>query len=150
MAEKELKNLTRQELLELHAEQTERADALELELAEARKELADRSISMTECGTLAEAALKLNGIFEAADASVAQYVENIKSMTANRKALCSKMELAAKKRAAETIQKAEREAAKRRQEADAYWEEINTRIRQMDKEYSWLKVFLNAMSGDGK
>lgn len=150
MAEKELKKLTRQELLELLAEQTERADALELELAEARKELADRSLSMAECGTLAEAALKLNGIFEAADASVAQYVENIKSMTANSKELCDRMELAAKKRAAQTLLTAEREAAKRKQEADEHWEEINVRIRNLDKEYSWLRVFLDAQKGDGK
>lgn len=150
MAEKELKKLNRQELLELLAEQTERADKLELELAGARKELADRGLSLAQCGTLAEAVLKLNGIFEAADASVAQYVENIKTMSAGQKAVCDRMEQQAKTRAAEIILAAEREAAKRKREADAHWENVNTRIRNLDKEYSWIRALLDAQKGEGK
>lgn len=77
MTDKELKRLRRGELLELLVEQGRQLERLERELEEARAELARREIAVREAGTLAEAALKLNGVFEAADAAVRQYMENL-------------------------------------------------------------------------
>lgn len=77
MTDKELKRLRRGELLELLVEQGRQLERLERELAEARAALADREIAIQKSGTLAEAALKLNGVFEAADAAVMQYLENL-------------------------------------------------------------------------
>ncbi len=80
MTEKELKRLNRKELLELLLVQTKRADDLEIKLAEMEKKLQDRAIIEKEAGSIAEAALKLNGIFEAADKAALQYLENIKRL----------------------------------------------------------------------
>ncbi|MBQ4648228.1 MAG: DNA repair protein [Clostridia bacterium] len=77
MTEKELKKLNRKQLLELLLVQTSRADRLEAELAEANKMLKRRELLETEAGTMAEAALKINGVFEAVDAAAAQYLQNI-------------------------------------------------------------------------
>lgn len=77
MTDKELKRLRRGELLELLVEQGRQLERLEHELEEAREALARRDIAIREAGTLAEAALKLNGVFEAADAAVRQYMENL-------------------------------------------------------------------------
>lgn len=81
MTEKELKKLNRKELLELLLIQTARADKLEAELAEAHEQLKRREIMEMEAGTMAEAALKLNDVFSAADAAAAQYLQNIKRIS---------------------------------------------------------------------
>lgn len=79
MTEKELKKLNRKQLLELLLRQTERADQLESELEETKKQLEDRRITEMEAGSIAQAALKLNGVFEAAQAAADQYLENVRS-----------------------------------------------------------------------
>jgi light-regulated signal transduction histidine kinase (bacteriophytochrome) len=78
MTDKELARLGRRELLELLIQQSKEMAQLQQELDEAKAQLARREIAIESCGTLAEAALKLSGIFEAADAAAAQYLENIK------------------------------------------------------------------------
>ena len=85
MTDKELKKLNRKQLLELLLRQTERVDKLEQELAETKQRLEDKRITEMEAGSIAEAALRLNGIFEAAEAAAAQYVDNVKHMSAGKK-----------------------------------------------------------------
>jgi len=80
MTEKELKKLNRKQLLELLLEQTKRADRLEKQLRIARAKLAKRTIDESEAGSIAEAALRLNKVFEAAQAAADQYVENVKRL----------------------------------------------------------------------
>lgn len=77
MTEKELRRLSRRELLEMLLAQTEENQRLKQQLEQARQALADRTITIEKAGTMAEAALQLNGVFEAADKAVRQYVENI-------------------------------------------------------------------------
>lgn len=113
MTEKELKKLSRIELLELLVEQTERCEELERKLAEAEQKLAEteqklaeteqkfenQTLNVKEVGTLAEACLKVNKIFEAADAAAKQYLANIKvyddkkkEMLAETERRCAEME----------------------------------------------------------
>lgn len=77
MTDKELKHLNRAELLELLLAQTEENERLKQQLQDARAQLEDRRLLMEECGTMAEAALKLNGVFDAVDKAVRQYLENV-------------------------------------------------------------------------
>lgn len=79
MTEKELKKLNRKQLLELLLRQTERAEQLESELEQTKKQLEDRRITEMEAGSIAEAALKLNGIFEAAQRAADQYLDNVRA-----------------------------------------------------------------------
>ncbi|MBQ8474138.1 MAG: hypothetical protein IJ499_00555 [Clostridia bacterium] len=79
MKDKGLKNLSRKQLLELLLAQTERADELEKKLHTAKVQLRRRELAEMEAGNLAEAALKLNGVFEAAQAAAEQYLENVKA-----------------------------------------------------------------------
>lgn len=80
MTNKELRRLSRAELLEMLVEQMEENEILKERLEEAKKALADRKIVIEQAGTLAEAALRLNGVFEAADQAAQQYLENIRNM----------------------------------------------------------------------
>lgn len=77
MVEKELKKLSRRELLEILIIQTKRVERLEAQLADAQKAIADRSIMVERVGNLAEAALAINGVFEAAQKAAEQYLDNV-------------------------------------------------------------------------
>jgi chemotaxis regulatin CheY-phosphate phosphatase CheZ len=73
-----LKHLSRMELLEMLLDEEKKIARLEKELDQAQKDLARREIQIETSGSIAEAALKLNGIFEAAQAAADQYLENVR------------------------------------------------------------------------
>ncbi|MBA2796181.1 hypothetical protein [Streptococcus porcinus] len=75
---KELKKLSRKELLELLLEQQLLIEKQEKELKEIKDKLNNQKIKIETSGTLAEASLRLSGIFEAAQEAADIYLENIK------------------------------------------------------------------------
>ena len=81
MTDKQLKKLRRVELLEMLLEQTKENDRLREENAQLRSRLESRDIAVQEAGSIAEAALRLNGIFEAAQLAADQYLHNVKRQT---------------------------------------------------------------------
>ena len=80
MTEKELRRLSRRELLEMLITRTIENERLTEELQQARKELSDREFIQDRAGSMAEAALQLNGVFEAADRAAREYLETIRRM----------------------------------------------------------------------
>ena len=68
-----LKKLSRTELLELLLEQTKELEATQARVSELEKALADRKIEMEQAGNIAEAALQLNKVFEAAQQAADDY-----------------------------------------------------------------------------
>lgn len=83
MTDRRLRRLSRKTLLELLMEQTRRTEELQEKLNNARAELEERRITVAQAGTLAEAALRLNGVFAAADRAARQYLDNLKPETAD-------------------------------------------------------------------
>jgi hypothetical protein len=81
MTEKELKKLKRTELLEMLLVQTKRVEELEQELEKKNKQLEDKRIVTEQTGNLADAVLRLNGVFEAAQKAAEQYLYNVKCTT---------------------------------------------------------------------
>lgn len=112
MTEKELGKLNRRELLEMMLQQTKRIEELEAELNEknsrlAEKDsiLAEKSINLEKAGNIAEAALQVSKVFEAAQTAAAIYLENIEArskrcddITADTKKRCEDMLADTKKR----------------------------------------------------
>lgn len=78
MTDKELKRLSRTDMMQMILDLTRENEALRDQLREAESELRSREIEISESGTLAEAALKLSGIFEAADIACMLYTENMR------------------------------------------------------------------------
>lgn len=81
MTDKDLKRLRRDELLEILIAQSKKMDQMQAELDAARAALESREILLREAGSIAEAALRINGVFEAAEAAAQQYLENIRHMS---------------------------------------------------------------------
>ena len=78
MTEKELKKLNRYQLLELLVVQTERADALQKKVEELEEQLENREIHLSTLGSIAEAAMHLSGVFEAAQKAADLYMASAK------------------------------------------------------------------------
>ena len=81
MTDKELRRLSRSELLEMLIAQTEENRQLKIRLERAEAQLWDRRIAVEKAGSLAEAALQLNRVFEAVDKAAQQYLENVRLMS---------------------------------------------------------------------
>ena len=77
MTSKELKRLSRRELLEMLIEQMKENQRLRNRLEQAEAELKNRELVSLRAGSMAEAAMQLNGVFEAADKAARQYLENV-------------------------------------------------------------------------
>lgn len=80
MTSKELKRLSRMELLQLLLRQIQESDRLKEENAELRQLLESRKLQIAQAGNLAEAALKINRVMEAAQAAAEQYLDNLRDM----------------------------------------------------------------------
>lgn len=80
MTDKELHKLKRSELLEIMIEQGKEIERLQKCLSEAEDKLHDRRIVMENAGSIAEAALQLNQIFEAAQQAADQYLESVRQL----------------------------------------------------------------------
>ncbi|MBP3708447.1 MAG: DNA repair protein [Clostridia bacterium] len=78
MGKNSLRKLSREELLNMLIELTEENKLLKQKLHNAENELNDRVIKIKNAGSIAQAALELNGIFEAAQKAADQYLESIK------------------------------------------------------------------------
>lgn len=79
-----LKGMSRRELLELLVAQMEENETLRRRLEEAEAELAQRRIVTDEAGSIAEAALRLNGVFAAAEEAAQQYRESVEAAARER------------------------------------------------------------------
>lgn len=102
MTDKQLKKLSRAELLEILIQQTKRNDSLEAELSEMKAAyeekisryetlLEEKNITIAESGSIAEASLKLSGIFEAAQQAADVYLESIKQLEKRTEERCRTM-----------------------------------------------------------
>ena len=87
MTDKELRRLSRSELLEMLLSLTEENEKLKIRLEQAEDQLRDRRILIDKAGSIAEAALQLNKVFEAADRAAQQYLENVRRMVEEDSAL---------------------------------------------------------------
>lgn len=152
MAELNLKKLTRRQLLELLLKQTQRADALQAELDAANKKLSDRALMEEEAGSIAAASLKLNGVFEAAEAAASQYLENIEKLNADRALAYEQAKVEAREKAALILAQAEhlcREQESKAAQAEERLHQLQAQIRQMYKQKQLLDTYFSqALAGD--
>lgn len=91
MTERELKKLSRAELLELLLSQTREVENLRKKLQATEDEMNDRNLRILEAGDLAHAVLQVNGVMQAAQAAAQQYLDNIKIMEEETRIKCEQL-----------------------------------------------------------
>ena len=147
MKEFELRKLNRKQLLELLLTQTKRVEELEEELKKSEAALRNRKMTELQAGNIADAAIRLNSVFEAAQAAADQYVENIicKSNLLDENLQTAEEE--ARKKAADMITEAEIKCYEREQRAEARLKEMEdkiTRLRALSDDFN--KLFIENQS----
>ena len=109
--ENDLRSMSKTELLTMLRDQEVEINELKEENARLRQQLEDKRIGLQECGSIAQAALKLNGVFEAAQAAADQYLESVKAGSSGAELNAQMEEELAQTRA--RCQQMEEEAAQR-------------------------------------
>lgn len=145
MNNNDIKKLGRAELLELLIAQVEENKELKTKLADVETQLADRRIIMEKCGSIAEASLHLNGIFDTAQRAAGEYLENVKLFSESREEIFRRYEEDASAMSERIIAEAERkcrlmeeDTAKKcdemlriaRRESENYWNSVSARIEE--------------------
>ena len=125
MTEKQLKKLRRADLLEMMLTLVKENDELRKQLANAQKQIDDRMIAIEPVGSLAEAALTLNGVFESAQAACEQYLHNVIERSRNIEEFCDRMER-------ETQEKCNQMLEEAKIKADEYMQ--NAKFKSIDIE----------------
>lgn len=125
MTYKDLKKLRRMDLLELLIEQKKENESLREEILKmkqtvetARPSVESASYKAEDYGTMAEAALMLNKVFENIDAAASQYLDNIKRCSMEQQDAFDLITADARKEADEIISKAQEEAKQIRAAAE--------------------------------
>ena len=80
MTDKQLRRLSRTDLLEILIDQQERIEELTEENKRLRREVEDKRLRISRAGSLAEASLAVNRVFEAAQQAADQYLSNLRAL----------------------------------------------------------------------
>ena len=143
MTQQELKRLKRADLLEMLVAQSREVEELRSQVASLRKAQSERKIMIDNAGSIAEAALQLNGVFEAAQNSCAQYMENI----IRQEEICANMEretaARCEKREKESKEACEQMLADAKRESEAYWEEVSGKMKELVESHAVLKRLIS-------
>ena len=134
MTNEELKKLSRKDLLELLVAQGREQEKLQAELEQAKKDLREQELHIEQAGSIAEAALQVNGVFEAAQAAAQQYLYNIKQRTAKTEEDCALREEESRRKAEEAQRAIDQRLEEARQKADTMEVEASEKCRAMEAE----------------
>ncbi len=107
MTAQELKLLRRVELLELLLTLSRENEDLRDRLAKAETALEERAVVLEEAGSIAEASLRLGGVFEAAQAAADRYLESVRSLLDRQRQICAQMERDSRARMARGLEETE-------------------------------------------
>lgn len=165
MTEKELRKLNRAELLEMLIDCSSELQTCKERLAEAEKALRNREITINKAGSIAEASLMLNGVFDAAQLACQQYTENIQKLSERQEKVCAQMEAESRAKAAGMIAEAERKRdemereahiqsaeilRKAKAESEKYWEDVSAKLEDFYNAHMGLREMLSFISPQKK
>jgi len=84
LTDKELHKLSRTELLEIMLQQQKEIERLQDELEKAKSLIESRKMLMRKAGSIADAALKISEVFEAAQNAADRYLMSVKASAEHR------------------------------------------------------------------
>lgn len=137
MTERELRRLSRADLLELLLAQRRENEQLRCLLDQTQSQLTDRTIQINNAGSIAEASLQLSGIFDAAQDSCKYYIDNIRQLNERQNTICQQMEQETKEKCDLMVREAE-------QKAQQCWDNCAEKIKQMVESFDGLQQILDA------
>ncbi len=146
MTNKQLKKLSRAELLEMLIGQMKENEQLRTQLDAARQQALHRQILIANAGSIAEASMQLSGIFSTAQAAADEYLENVYKIDRDQAQRLAKMEEESLRRVEENKRRAdaimaqvEEKCARREKEAEDYLRDISARLQRFYDERPGLR-----------
>ena len=150
MTDKELRKLSRPELLELLITQVKENEQLRAEIAALNEQLQNRMIQIEKTGSIAEASLALNDVFSAAEAAAKQYLENVKWRADNQDAICAQKIAEAEKEAEAILLRAKIQSERKCREAEERWRQISSKMKAFYEEQKNLREVLDVIGEEQK
>ena len=157
MTDKELQKLSRSALLEMLLEQSRENDRLRAQVEELARQLSDRQFKIDQAGSIAEASMQINQVFEAAQAAAEQYLENIRALSGRQEQICRKLEEESTQKAnallaeterkcrtmeAATTEKCARMTKEAEESADRTWADAQARIQKLIDDQAGFRELL--------
>ena len=128
MTDKPLDNLSREELLALVRQQQQQLDAL-------RRALDERVLVLDEAGSIAQAAMELNGVFHASQAAADQYLQSVEDMKRRKESeyylRLAQAEQQAQALFAQTEEQCRAMVSQAEEKAEFYWAALQKRIDEL-------------------
>lgn len=132
MTDKELRRLGRPELIEIIYQLEKSQEENRQEIARLQARLQDRTLRLSEAGSIAQAALQVNGVMEAAQAAADQYVQ---AAEADRQQ--ARTELSDAQAQARTV------TDQAEQHARDHWDLFREKAEQLIRDHHELSALLN-------
>ena len=137
-------NLSKNEMIMVMHDQEQEIEKLKSQVYELQAKLNEYEIKVSESGSLAEAAAKVSGLFEAAQLTVDTYLENMKRRDEEAEAAFADVQ----KQADQILDEAEAVANKRLAAADAEieekWAVIESRLLVMYESHKGLQELVES------
>lgn len=165
MTDKELRKLGRTELLELLIGQAKENETLKIQISEQaarigelEAQLQQRTIMIDNAGSIAEASLQLNGVFEAAQKAAQEYLDNVRLRYQNREEYAKRAEAETNAKVEQMLRQAERRCKllesvtskrceemteKARTESQEYWQQVSAKVDEYIKQRADLRELLS-------
>lgn len=129
---KELKKMSRKELLEILLEQAKRIEELENKIEKLNEKLESKKLIFKNAGSLADASLQLSGIFNVAQEAAEIYLNNIKELK-------EKGEKELEEKTNKMLKDTERKCKKREKEANELLCNVELEVKNIVKQNPEIK-----------
>ena len=137
-------NLSKNEMVMVMHDQEQEIERLKAKVSELQATIDNYEIKVEEAGTLAEASVQINNLFEAAQATVETYIENMKKRAEKSEEILADVQ----KQADGIISEAEAVAQKRLAAADVEidekWAVIESRLLVLYESHKGLKELVES------
>lgn len=138
MTDQELRRLSRADLIDIIYTLQQQKEQAEQQLAQAQAQLQDRQLRLANASSIAEAALSLNGVFDAAQAAD-QYLQAVRAAAAETQAQKEQILADAERQAKEIVDTAERQAAE-------HWKRFQLQAGQLIQAHAELQEMFKGMA----
>ena len=119
MADRELRQMHRAELIEIIYALKQSEDQLKAQNAALTAQLQDRQLRLEKAGSIAQAALELNNVFAAAQAAADDYLHSVQASLADTDAAAANTLSQARSEARRILEQAQADAEQKRTQTEA-------------------------------
>ncbi|MBQ9968168.1 MAG: hypothetical protein IJO88_05550 [Oscillospiraceae bacterium] len=137
MVGKELKRLSRRELVDIIYQLKKNEQEKLEQIAALEEELRDRRIRISVAGSIAEAAIDITNVFSAAQSAADRYLHEIERMKEDTEAQCARKIEETDRKVAEILQNSEKkydELEARCERGRRKWEQLRAEIQKLEEE----------------